>query len=274
MPGPIGLLGGLEHYEPMLSVDRRILDEVGVFRPEVLILPLASFRSQAVACGALAVSHWSRLGARAHAVIPKSGVDRVSLEMVEGADVVVLPGGVPNRLMAALAGTSLLRAIISRWEAGAALTGSSAGAMALFERRLNLYPPDPFRLIPGFGLLDGFVVAPHFDRLRVRRWFRPFLRRMGSLGLLGIDESTGLVGRDGAMQVLGRGAVTTARADATEVWPSGSWVSPGSSSWLRIDPVLDHLGQQGQGHCPADQQDVVECLDVEVGAEAVLGLSA
>jgi peptidase E len=274
MPGPIGLLGGLEHYEPMLSVDRRILDEVGVVRPEVLILPLASFRCQAMACGALAESHWSRLGARAHAVIPAPGLDSVAVEMVESAGVIVLPGGVPNRLMAALAGTSLLWAIMSRWEAGAALTGSSAGAMALFERRLNLYPPDPFRLIPGLGLLDGFVVAPHFDRLRVRRWFKPFLGRMGNLEVLGIDESTGLVGRDGEMQVLGRGAVTTAGTEGVEVWPSGSWVSPGSSSWLRPDPALDHVGKQRQGHRPTDQQGVVESLDVEVGAEAVLGLSA
>ena len=54
MPGPIGLLGGLEHYEPTLPIDRRMLDEVGVFAPEVVILPLASFKSQAAAAGALA----------------------------------------------------------------------------------------------------------------------------------------------------------------------------------------------------------------------------
>ena len=28
MPGPIGLLGGLEHYEPTLPIDRHMLDEV------------------------------------------------------------------------------------------------------------------------------------------------------------------------------------------------------------------------------------------------------
>jgi cyanophycinase-like exopeptidase len=221
MPGPIGLLGGLEHYEPTLPIDRRMLDEVGVFAPEVVILPLASFKSQAAAAGALAQAHWASLGARARVVIPGSGSDRIALEMVRGADVIVLPGGVPNRLMAALSGSPILEAIISRWETGAGVTGSSAGAIDLFERRLSLYPPDPFRLIPGFGLLRGFVVAPHFDRLRVRRWFSPFLRRMGGLAVLGIDESTGLVGRNGAMQVLGTGAVTIATQDSIEVYPTG-----------------------------------------------------
>jgi cyanophycinase-like exopeptidase len=276
MPGPIGLLGGREHYEPMLSVDRCFLDQVGVFRPEVVILPVASFRGQAAAAGALAVSHWSRLGARARAVIPASDYDHVALEMIEGADVIVLPGGLPNRLISAL-GTPLHEAIAFRWEAGAGVTGSSAGAMGLFEWRLNLYPPDPFGLIPGLGLLGGFVVAPHFDRLRARRWCRPFLGRMGGLAVLGIDESTGLIGRDGEMHVLGRGAVTTASREGIEVWPAGSKLGLSTSqisARLRLDPPLDHIGEQGQGHRPADQQDVVEPLDVEIGAEAALGLTA
>jgi cyanophycinase-like exopeptidase len=141
--------------------------------------------------------------------------------MVQDADVIVLPGGVPNRLMAALSGSPILEAIVDRWKTGAGVTGSSAGAIDLFERRLNLYPPDPFRLIPGFGLLQGFVVAPHFDRLRVRRWFSPFLKRMGGLAVLGIDESTGLVGRDGVMQVLGTGTVTIATDDSIDVYLTG-----------------------------------------------------
>jgi cyanophycinase-like exopeptidase len=222
MPGPVGLLGGLEHYEPTLPIDRRMLDEVGVFAPEVVILPLASFKGQAAAAGSLAQAHWTSLGARARVVIPTSGNDQTALEVVRGADVIVLPGGVPNRLVNALHGTPILETITSRWEAGAGVTGSSAGAIDLFERRLNLYPPVPFRLIPGFGLLQGFVVAPHFDRLRVRRWFSPFLKRMEGLPVLGIDESTGLVGRDGMMQVLGTGSVTIAIDDAIEVYPTGS----------------------------------------------------
>ena len=236
MLGPIGLLGGLEHYEPTLPIDRRMLDEVGVFAPEVVILPLASFKGQAAAAGALAQAHWASLGARARVVIPGSGNDRIALETIGEADVIVLPGGVPNRLMAALYGTPLLEAIIVRWEAGAGVTGSSAGAIDLFERRLNLYPPDPFRLIPGFGLLHGFVVAPHFDRLRVRRWFSPFLKRMDGLAVLGIDESTGLVGRDGFMQVLGSGNVTIATDESIDLYSTGDILD---LDLVRADPFSE-----------------------------------
>ena len=206
----------------MLPADRRLLDEVGVFAPDVVILPLASFRSQTESAGALALEHWTRLGARARVFNPRHGSDEEALDLLGGADVIVLPGGVPNRLIAALSGTPILAAIMARWVAGAGLMGSSAGAIDLFGRRLSLYLPDPFRLIPGFGLLHGFVVAPHFDRLRVRRWFSPVLRRMGGVAVLGIDESTGLVGRDGHMQVLGTGSVTIATDQSIEVYPTGS----------------------------------------------------
>lgn len=222
MPGPIGLLGGLEHYEPTMPLDRRILDEVGVFAPEVVILPLASFPRQAAASGALAYEQWTRLGAHAGVVLPRSGSDAEAVEAVARADVIVLPGGVPNRLMKALAGTEILDVMVARWQEGAAVTGSSAGAIDLFEQRINLYPPNPFRLVPGLGLVRGHVVAPHFDRLRVRRWFRPFLRWMDGLGVIGIDESTGLVGRDGSMQVLGSGSVTLATKHRIEAYPSGT----------------------------------------------------
>jgi cyanophycinase-like exopeptidase len=262
----------------MLPVDRMMLDELGIFAPEVVILPVASFKSQATAAGNLAVEHWRRLVASARMVVPESGADRTAVELVEGADLIVLPGGVPNRLMAALADTPILDAIIARWEAGAGVTGSSAGAMALFERRLNLYLPDPFRLIPGLGLLGGFVVAPHFDRLRVRRWFSPFLRRLGGLGVIGLDESTGLVGRDGDMQVLGLGSVTLTTRDHTEVFPTGTTVEmslcTSRSAALRTDPTFDHIGEQRQGHRSADQQDVVIALDIERRPEPALGIGA
>ncbi|MGH8952494.1 MAG: Type 1 glutamine amidotransferase-like domain-containing protein, partial [Acidimicrobiia bacterium] len=199
-----------------------ILDEVGVFAPEVVILPLASFRHQAFAAGALAHEQWTRLGAHATVVLPGSGFDSEALDAVARADVIVLPGGVPNRLMVGLSSTAVFSELVSRWRAGAAITGSSAGAMDLFEKRLNLYPPNPFRLIPGLGLLEGYVAAPHFDRLRVRHWYPPFIGLLEGLAVIGIDESTGLVGRDGEMQVLGEGSVTVLTEVGMDVYPTGS----------------------------------------------------
>lgn len=224
MPGPVGLLGGLEHYEPTLPLDRRMLDEVGVFAPNVVVLPVATFERQAAATGRLAYDQWTKLGARVEVVIPEHRSDPRAMEAVAEADVVVLPGGVPNRLMRALAGTPIWDMVEARWQAGAGVTGSSAGAIDLFDLRVNLYPPNPFRLIPGLGLVHGYVVAPHFDRFRIGRWFSPVVRRLGETGVIGLDESTGLVGRDGSMQVLGIGSVTIAAGTEVNVYPAGSTV--------------------------------------------------
>jgi cyanophycinase-like exopeptidase len=223
--GPIGLLGGLEHYPVTESFDRHLLDEVGARSPLVIVLPFASLPWQAVAAGELARSHWTRLGAQVGVLFRQRAIpDVATVEAIRNADVIVLPGGVPNRLVGALAGTLLWEEIAARWRRGAGITGSSAGAMALFDRRISLYPPSPLRLIPGLGLLAGYVAGPHFDRLRARRWHDFVLRRIMPLGILGLDESTGLVGRPGAMKVLGPGLVTVAKPDRFEAYSAGSVV--------------------------------------------------
>ena len=223
MPGPIGLLGGLEHYPCTESIDRHLLDETGASSPSIVVLPFASLPWQALAAGELARSHWTRLGVRVEVVFRQRGIPYLAtVETIRNADVIVLPGGVPSRLVAAMAGSLLWEEIAARWRKGAAITGSSAGAMALFERRISLYPPNPLRLIPGLGLLSGYVAGPHFDRLRARQWHDFALRRITPLGILGLDESTGLVGRPGAMKVLGSGLVTIAKADRLEVYSAGA----------------------------------------------------
>ncbi len=243
MPGPIALLGGLEHYPGTESIDRHLLDETGSRSPSIVVLPFASLPWQAVAAGELARSHWTRLGVRVEVVFRQRGIPALAtVEAIRNADVIVLPGGVPNRLVGAMAGTLLWEEIAARWRTGAAITGSSAGAMALFERRLSLYPPSPLRLIPGLGLLAGYVAGPHFDRLRARQWHDFVLRRITPLGILGLDESTGLVGRLGAMKVLGPGLVTIAKADRFEAYSAGAVIDLDlTNSRGAADPRL--LGQ-------------------------------
>ncbi len=238
MPGPIALLGGLEHYEPMMPIDRQLLDDVGVAAPNVVVLPVASFPRQVAATGALACSHWARLGTRVQVVLPRFGGDHRAVEAVSTADVIVLPGGVPDRLVAALHRTPIWNALVARWQGGAGVTGSSAGAIALFERRVRLYPPNPFRLVPGLGLLHGYVAGPHFDRFRVSKWVSPVVNHLGGLGVIGLDESTGLVGRDGSMRVLGKGTVTIATQSGIRAYPAGEIIG------LRLTaPAVSSLSQ-------------------------------
>ena len=222
--GPIALLGGHEHLDGCESIDRRVMSEVGSGRPNVVVIPAASSRRLMPGTAVLARSYWRRLGASVTVGVPGDGFEERLAEAVDVADIVVLTGGHPNKLFARLGGSPLLDQIIHRWEAGAGIIGSSAGAMCLFEQRLNLYPPNPLKRIPGFGLLAGFAAAPHFDRFRAERWAPWMVKNILHTSVIGLDEGTGLVGRNGEFRVEGRRNVTIVRPGDMQVFPAGAEV--------------------------------------------------
>ncbi|HEX2153592.1 MAG TPA: Type 1 glutamine amidotransferase-like domain-containing protein [Acidimicrobiia bacterium] len=224
VPGPIALIGGGEHTPPMTPVDRRLLDLVGAPRPRVVVFPQAPSHRQLARTVALARNHWTRLGASFRIAMPEHDMNE-ALDAVADADIVVIPGGHPDKLIAGLGASTLTDLMIGRWIDGLAIAGSSAGAMGLFEWRIKLYPPNPLRLLPGLGALDGYVAAPHFDRFRAGRWAHRVLDSFAGLHVLGLDEQTALVGHNGDFDVLGLGSVTIVDDRGTAEYPNGSWVS-------------------------------------------------
>jgi len=224
-PGPIALLGGGEHLPSCEQIDRRLMTLTGVGRPRVVVIPSAASSRQMPRTAALARNHWQRLGAASVAFVLAGQSDpRADEEAIGAADVIVLPGGHPDQLMHHLAASSLFDAIYDRWLCGAALSGSSAGAMCMFRWQLRLYPPNPLKLQPGLGLLDNFVAAPHFDRFRARRWVSWAARWLDDVSVLGIDESTGVVGAFDDLHVLGAGGVVVVDRRVQTEYRSGERV--------------------------------------------------
>lgn len=234
--GPIALLGGGEHLPPCQTGDRRLLELTGATDPKVAVIPAASGPRSFPRTVGLALDHWKRLGAAVTIADPGRSDDS-AFDHVAQADLIVLPGGHPDRLMRTLAESPLLALIEARWSNGAGLAGSSAGAMCLFRRRLRLYPPNPFGLRPGLGILDGVIVAPHFDRFRARRWARGACRLLSGWLVLGIDEDTALVGRSGSFRVYGSGGIVVASHREAVEFAGGGDVP----HWLmgdRSDPAV------------------------------------
>lgn len=221
-PGPICLIGGGEHLAHTMPIDRRLIELTGVSKPVVVVLPQAPSHAQRAKTVALARNYWSRLGARVGIAIPDADIEQ-AMDAVARADIAVIPGGHPNKLISQLGASPLIDLVIVRWSEGMALSGSSAGAMGMFEWRINLYPPNPLRLIPALGVLDGYVAAPHFERFKATRWAHKTLPRLNGLGVVGLDEMTGLVGYNTDFDVLGRGSVTVMDTGGTTVYPSGTW---------------------------------------------------
>lgn len=221
--GPLALIGGMEHTTGCEEIDRELMRLRGVAKPKVAVLPVASSARRRPGAVRTATRYWTRLGAEVNVVAsPRTaGVER-ALETLGEPDIIVLPGGHPERISSALAGSVVWDRIVQLWKEGAGLSGSSAGSMELCEYRCSLRPPLPFSLVPGLGLLKGCVSAPHFNTFGMHRWGAMVARRFKGLLLLGLDERTGIVGRGGDFTVQGQNTVTLIKDGRSTTYRSGA----------------------------------------------------
>lgn len=230
MPGPVALVGAGEFLPVMADFDARLLESTGRARPRVAILPTASFPDGDDVFerwAAMGVEHFGGLGAEVEPVLVRSredADDAVAEQAVGEADLVYLSGGKPGYLRSVLAGSAVGRALEGVHRRGGIVAGCSAGAMVLaghtFDFRVGLVPW-PLRWQPGLAVAPGVSVLPHYDA-----WPEPFsaliaLQAPRGGVVLGIDEETGVVGRDGAWQVRGRGRVTVWRGRRRERFRDG-----------------------------------------------------
>ena len=213
----MALIGAGEFLPSMAEFDAGLLLASGRARPRVAILPTASYPDGEDVFNrwaAQGVAHFGSLGAEVEPVLVRDRLDAddaAAAQAVGEADLVYLSGGKPAYLMAVLADTAVGRALVAAHDRGAVLAGCSAGAMVLaahaFDFRLRL-APWPLRWRSGFDVVPGALVIPHYDA-----WPEPMcaliaLQAPRGAVVLGIDEDTALVGRDGAWQVHGRARVT------------------------------------------------------------------
>lgn len=201
----------------MVAIDRDLLATIARSRPRVAILPTASapdgeatFRRWAD----MGREHFAALGAEVETVLVRTvrdGSDSAALQAIGEADLVYLSGGHPSHLRSVLTGSALGAAITAANARGAVIAGCSAGSMVMVGvqselRRRGL--PWPIRWHAGLGLIPDCAVLPHYDA-----WPEPVVAMLAlqaprGVTVLGIDEDTALVERDGIFEVHGRGRVT------------------------------------------------------------------
>jgi cyanophycinase len=234
MAGPVALVGAGEFLPVMADVDRQLLTAAGSARPRVAILPTASypdgdevFRRWA----AMGEEHFRGLGAEVEAVLVRDAVDAQDVAFAQAvgeADLIYLSGGKPDHLLNALAGSVVWRAMKAAHHRGAVLAGCSAGAMVLAEHQLRWRRRLPFRVRydEALRVAPGIAVIPHYDRIpEPLAAFMAFQAPRGTI-VLGIDDDTALVGRDGSWQVQGTGRVTVWRGRRRERLRAGELLRP------------------------------------------------
>ena len=171
--------------------------------------------------GDVSVSRWLALGSAHYAAmgvepVPVRVVDRrdaddpALADLVRSVGLVYLSGGNPGYLADTLRDSVVWRAIVEAWQAGAALGGCSAGAMALTADAPQVRA-GAMSHRPGLGLVPHLAVIPHFDRMAA--WDPDVDARVAARGragtiVVGIDEDTALVGGPLDWTVMGRQHVT------------------------------------------------------------------
>jgi len=127
-----------------------------------------------------------------------------------------LVGGDPGLVPKVLADTPVWSAIVDAWRDGAALAGSSAGAMAMGSWTLirDRMPGDARRQYrDALGLGPRVAVVPHLSTFG-ERWIPSALEAAPEdTILLGIDERTAAVHVDGVWRAEGDGSVVVIKRD-------------------------------------------------------------
>jgi cyanophycinase len=150
-----------------------------------------------------------------HAMTRTQANDEGYVRQVRDATGVFLTGGNQLRLSSTIGGTLLADAVLERFRAGAVVAGTSAGASAMSSHMIAFgasggTPKHRMAaLAAGLGVLPSVIVDQHFQqRNRYGRLLSVIAQNPSLLGL-GVDEDTaGVVGPDGVMEVIGRGSVT------------------------------------------------------------------
>jgi cyanophycinase len=152
-----------------------------------------------------------------------------SIELAERGGFFYLTGGDPGLVVDVLRDSPVWRAIVSAWRQGAALAGSSAGAMALGEWSLirKAYPGHAERRCkPALDLVARVAVAPHFETFG-HRWVDSVLADppVQDVVIAGVDERSAALWDGEAWTARGPGRVTVTTPERREVSQSGARVA-------------------------------------------------
>ncbi len=219
MPGPVALVGAGEFLPVMAAIDAELLAASGRARPRVALLPTASWpdgEEVFLRWAAMGVEHFEGLGAEVEVVLVRERSDAQDAghaQAVGEADLIYLSGGKPDYLLETLAGSAVWAAALAAHAGGSVLAGCSAGAMVLCAQQARFRTPPhlPLGFQPGLDVVADAAVLPHYDRFPETLAAVRVARAPKGTVILGIDEDTAAIGRDGTWLVRGAGRVTVWR---------------------------------------------------------------
>lgn len=212
MPGWLCLQGGREFTPACEEMDRRVVAAAGGGPVAVLAGAARVGRDYDMASDR-ARRHYEGLGARVIVVPdPRTGAEGASVTALQGAGMLVLPGGSPGGLRDVLSG-EVLEAVIALHRRGVPISGASAGAMVLCA---ELKVPRTGDTRPGLALVPGRAVV-HWDGREVRG-------ATPDAPLWGLPECGGVLVGDDGVRAVGQGQPSVATGTGWTALPRDRWV--------------------------------------------------
>ena len=226
MPGFLALVGG-DEFNPGNEEQDRLLVQVSTRGP-AYVVPTAAARQGAGQAVANATRWFAGLGLELQElpVLKRSdAMDPALAAKATQAGLFYLVGGDPGLVAQVLRSSAVWKAMFRAWLAGAALAGSSAGAMALCSHTLvrATWPNrSRRRAIDALGAVPGSAVLPHFDTFG-HRWIESAREAVPGSTLIGVDERSAAVcfGDGRTWRAFGPGAVTVIGASRTARFQGG-----------------------------------------------------
>lgn len=229
MAGLLVLNGGDEFHPGNEPQDRLLVAAAG--RGPAYVLPTAAARQRPDLAVGHAQEWFHALGLEVDElpVLKPSDAQREDLvDRAAAAGFFYLVGGDPGLVVATLRGSPVWRAIVQAWQAGAALAGSSAGAMAMCQWTL-IRRQWPNRYVRSYrealGVLPKTAFLPHFDTFG-QRWVDSAEEEppIPDVVLLGVDERTAAVWDGRGWRAEGAGKVTVIAGGRRQASASGEAV--------------------------------------------------
>ncbi len=189
-PGPFALVGGGEWQEGC-SFDRELLDAAGA--EQVLVLPTAAAYEHPERAVETARAWFGAMGARVQGLMVlrrHDAEDEEHAARVAEARFIYIGGGSALHLRSVLKDSAVWRALVSAWQDGAVLAGSSAGAMVLTDPMVD---PRGGAFTVGLGLMAQVALIPHYDKWSHDKARRTLVLAPKGLPVVGIDERTAVV---------------------------------------------------------------------------------
>jgi cyanophycinase len=214
--GVLALVGGDEFHPGNEPQDRALIAAAG--SGPAFVVPTAAARQGPEKAVATAQDWFRHLGLALQELRVLTRTDAQSKSTAERASeggLFYLVGGDPGYVVKVLEGSRVWSAIEDAWRRGAALAGSSAGAMALGAASLirARWPNrEPRRPLSALGVVPGISVLPHYETFG-HRWVESAREADPDLTLVGIDERTAAFWDGSVWRVEGPGTVTVINGD-------------------------------------------------------------